>query len=148
MIAFREITTFFSKTMITFREKPHFHPSIPTKTRKKSPQFPPSTPSALLPKWCRRPHRHFDKLSAYISSFHHSSFRFASSFEFRHSSFVSCLHPSVRCPLFLLSILKKTAYNGPCLWAVAPEFEVSKSPIPQPPIEIFLPFPWRTYVVR
>ncbi len=38
MIAFREITTFFTKTMITFREKPHFHPSIPTKTRKKSPR--------------------------------------------------------------------------------------------------------------
>ncbi len=36
MIAFREITTFFTKTMIAFREKPHFHPSILTKTRKKS----------------------------------------------------------------------------------------------------------------
>ncbi len=44
MIAFREITTFFSKTMIAFREKPHFHPSIPTKTRKKSPQIQPSSP--------------------------------------------------------------------------------------------------------
>ncbi len=50
MITFREITTFFSKTMIAFRRKPHIYPSIPTKTRKKPPQIPPSSPLTCGPK--------------------------------------------------------------------------------------------------
>ncbi len=40
MIAFRETTTFFTKTMIAFRRKPHIHPSIPTKARKNHPNHP------------------------------------------------------------------------------------------------------------
>ncbi len=56
MITFREITTFFTKTMIALRGKPHFHPSIPTKTRKKPPQIPPSqTNGGISPGLLRLP---------------------------------------------------------------------------------------------
>ncbi len=48
MIAFREITTFFRKTMIAFRRKPHFHPSILTKPRKKRPKSHHHSPSPPL----------------------------------------------------------------------------------------------------
>jgi hypothetical protein len=63
---------------------------------------------------------------------------------FRH------LRPAPQIPTTVpLPFFKNLAYNQRCLWAVAPEFEVSKSPIPQPPIEIPSPpiFLWRTYVV-